>query len=209
MQWALGGGKSHLLLWMLPPQSQIMTVIYWELCNVPNAFKTSFILSSPFSPPLTGSGHRWQQTASWVMKAMHMSYIMPPQAHLKMLSTGVPPPLQKCLDILQKFLENPLQAPGPPPPCSRRRKQFTGADESQVSASLLVSSLVVGYSSIWTIYTLETSENIHQGFYLIPGELALIPLTSTPLLQCDEIQSLTIPRQCSHRYTNITCCYEN
>ena len=30
---------------------------------MPNAFKTSFILSSPFSPPLNGSGHRWQQTS--------------------------------------------------------------------------------------------------------------------------------------------------
>lgn len=56
----------------------------------------------------------------------------------EIFSTGVPPPLQK-------FLENPLQAPGPPPPCSRCRKQFTGADESQVSASLPDSSLVLGY----------------------------------------------------------------
>lgn len=138
---------------------QIITVIYWEPCNVPNAFKTSFILSSPFSPPLNGSGHRWQQTSllddegrahvlhhtapstlenvrwkffsysSLTVQGVGEGHplLMSPEMH----STGVPPPLQKFLDILQKFLENSLQAPGPPLPCSRCRKQFTGADEAK------------------------------------------------------------------------------
>lgn len=80
---------------------QIITVIYWELCNVPDAFKTSFIFSSPFSPPLNGSGHRWQQTVSWMKKAVHMSYTTPPQAHLKMQDGSfflLPPSLSRELE---------------------------------------------------------------------------------------------------------------
>ena len=95
--------------------------------------------------PSTLENARWKFLSSASLTVQGVGEGHPLLMSPKMLGTGVPPPLQKFQDILQKFLENPHQAPGSPPPCSRRRKQFTGADESQVSASLPDSSLVVGY----------------------------------------------------------------
>lgn len=84
MQWALGGGESHLLLWALPPQSSDNNSHLLRAVQCAKCFQDQFHSQFSIHPPLNGSGHRWQQTASWKMKAVHMSYTMLPQAHLKM-----------------------------------------------------------------------------------------------------------------------------